>query len=1142
MTGNIIGEEFEKYVFDQIQQRQSDQYSGFETHRTPEQIQYLNNKTAWVKLASSVEIIKEEKSGFNGLSRLEEIFNDPGLAQQYRGQLLAEKTVLFNGISALNNKDTFSPFDTKGLGYTTRKGYNKTKSIWNLNSVYGLGGTDFGQQPMPGIKDVKVKSLNRGSIREANITIKAYNKLQFAIIELLYLRLGFTMMLEWGNDKYIDNKGEFKEMGSTIIEDQWFGDKKHSQFSMLNQIEETRVKYDGNYDGFFGKVSNFDWSFNSDGSYDIKIKLITLGDVIESIKADAKVNSAKVGYLKELVDNKKDEIGDGYEPPNFVKSALQNSISKHLFEEIKFRTENNDFNEDYIDIVRTILSTSSDGLPFSRDQFKDFVNDGLNGFFSQDDDDDFEHTKNFQEFRYYIRFEEFLNIFVNKIIPLIEYEPGKSSPIIDVERNLESNCIPYYPNQISLNPKICVFAPVLKNIYSNEAYKIENLETPSYLRVLKPYVALRGNNIPVGQIMNIYLNVHFINKCLEGADSKSGISVYKFFEKVCNGLNESLGGLNNIEPILKKDRIITFIDQNPIPGFEGVYNTLPKKDIVDLEVYGYNTEKKQSNFLKDISFKTTISPQLSSMITIGATAGGSSTKEDGTAFSYWNQGLRDRFTLKIKDPSENTNPQQSKTEKEKQERYSGYASEYNEHSVYKFVTFDDTTPSPLYKYFNIGGSKDTNQRRKMNYKGDSYGRVSIREYIEIREQEYQTSLQSESVLTSDELTNYKQNNYAFYLIEAFGGKSGIKVRKSRRVARATDFIPLTSAVSLLFFPKYEFYEEELPPIPINESLYMQYDDDFIRRGQSAYKAYINSMMTEIYDNTLNKDGERNPSTTIGFIPVGFGIKLEGISGIKIYNKLNINNTFLPNNYPKALKFIIKQVDHTISNNVWETNLDTLSIPNTKPVFVIESKSDFENNTSSLYSKFKNYIKNNISSIISIPDSEIGPEPGSGFGSIFIRPSKTPTTANFLLSQMNEDARPIFKPFLEEFVSNYKGYVLKVNAIGRSYEKSVALKKQNSSNASPGRSKHNYYSGFDCNIVTPSGKTLMKADRTSWVKHGFEKLAEKHNITWGGNFSGYVDSVHFAMEFDINTAVSNAIAKHGSLDNMRGNSGKFIKLV
>jgi hypothetical protein len=71
---------------------------------------------------------------------------------------------------------------------------------------------------------------------------------------------------------------------------------------------------------------------------------------------------------------------------------------------------------------------------------------------------------------------------------------------------------------------------------------------------------------------------------------------------------------------------------------------------------------------------------------------------------------------------------------------------------------------------------------------------------------------------------------------------------------------------------------------------------------------------------------------------------------------------------------------------------------------------------------------------------------------------------------------------------------------------------------------------------------MKADRTSWVKHGFEKLAEKHNITWGGNFSGYVDSVHFAMEFDINTAVSNAIAKHGSLDNMRGNSGKFIKLV
>lgn len=1166
MTGNIIGEEFEKYVFDQIKQRQVDQFSGFDKNRTPEQIQYLSNKTAWVKLASSVEIVKEEKSGFDGLSRLEEILGDSNLAQQYKGQFLAEKTVLFNGISSLIPEVINEAYDDagnpeyggdnwmrtgKGLGYTTRAGYNNTKSIWNLTSVYGLGGTDFGQQPMPGIQDVKIKSLNRGSIREANITIKAYNKFQFGIIELLYLRLGFTMMLEWGNDKYISNKGEFKEMGSTIIEDEWFKSKSHSQFSMLNKIEETRIKYDGNYDGFFGKVVNFDWNFNADGSYSINLKLVTLGDVIESIKADAKVNSAKVGYLQELVDRKKEEIGDTYEPPNFVKSALQNSISKYLFETIKLKNEEKSWDENYIDIVTNLLTPSSDGnFSITEEQFSDFLKDGTGGFFDQDDDDDFENTKNFTEYRYYVRFGEFLDVFVKKIIPLIEYEPNKSSPIIDIERNLESNLIAYYPNQISLNPKVCIFNPILKNIYSNEAYRIENLETPVYLKYLQQYVSLRGNNVPVGQLMNIYLNVHFINKCLEGADSKQGISIYKFFEKICNGLNEALGGVNNIEPVLKNDRILTFIDQNPIPGFLGIHNKIPKTDIVDLEVYGYNTSKKQSNFLKDISFKTQITPNLASMMTIGATAGGSSTKEDGTAFSYWNQGLRDRYTLKISDPSDTSNesPEVAQSKKELEERYSGYASEFNEYSKYAIQSFDDQTPSPLYeKYYNVKGfegglGRDPNQRRKMKYKGDNYGRVSIREYIELREQQYQIALQSESVLTSDQLTNYKQNNYAYYLIEAFGGKSGIKVRKSKRKYRAIDFIPITAAIANIWYPQYEFVEEELPPIPTNESKYMQFDDDFIKRGKAAYRAYINSMMTEIYDNTSSKDGSRNPSNTIGFIPVGFNIKLEGLSGIKIYNKLNINNTFLPNNYPKALKFIIQKVDHSITNNTWETDLDTLSIPNTKTVFNITSVEDFKGAAQSSFSRFKSAVKDYVQSKIIIPESERGPEPGDGFGSIFFQGNNVPTTTNFVLSQMNADARPTFKKFLDEFVSEYKGYKLIINAIGRTFEKSVELKRKNPSNADPGRSKHNYYSGIDCNIVTPNGKTLMKADRNSWVNHGFEKLAEKYNITWGGNFSGYVDSVHFAFEFDINTAVSNAIAKHGALENMKGDDGKFIKLT
>ena len=54
MVGNIVGEPFKKYVNDQIKTRQEVYGSGFNNSRTPEQINYLNSKLSWVKMASSV--------------------------------------------------------------------------------------------------------------------------------------------------------------------------------------------------------------------------------------------------------------------------------------------------------------------------------------------------------------------------------------------------------------------------------------------------------------------------------------------------------------------------------------------------------------------------------------------------------------------------------------------------------------------------------------------------------------------------------------------------------------------------------------------------------------------------------------------------------------------------------------------------------------------------------------------------------------------------------------------------------------------------------------------------------------------------------------------------------------------------------
>ena len=223
-------------------------------------------------MASSVEV--------NDLARVKNI----GLDESFNGIGLAKKAILFNTLVNFKDgggtdKDSNDVLPT----YKTRSGVSSSTRIWN-NSAYGLGGSDFGLQPPPGITSVSIDTVNRGSIRKATVKIKAYNKFQFELIELLYLRLGFTMMLEWGWDKYINNNtSKIEPMGNTLIENCWFTAGNTTQLDVLEQIEEYRERYCGNYDGFFGKVSNYNWKFQSDGSYDVSINLITVGDVIESL-------------------------------------------------------------------------------------------------------------------------------------------------------------------------------------------------------------------------------------------------------------------------------------------------------------------------------------------------------------------------------------------------------------------------------------------------------------------------------------------------------------------------------------------------------------------------------------------------------------------------------------------------------------------------------------------------------------------------------------------------------------------------------------------------------------------------------------------------------------------------------------------
>jgi hypothetical protein len=276
----IIGDEIRNYVAQQINVRQAIHGLGagqaLDNVRPDVVINVLNSNTSWVKLASGVSVAS---------SKLTEIGVDTALD----GLKLAKRYVLNAG---------FSKYEETKLGgrLTQREGFLPQET----NSSYTYG--TYGYSPMPGITSADIKALNRGSIKKATVKIKINNKEQFDIIDLLYFRLGYTVLLEWGNSLYFDNSVKKDNVRETIIDNEsyffnsTFGGSD-SYVSILPKIENYRDKYAGNYDGLLGKISNFQWSFNKDGSYDAEITIISLGDVVESLKTNISTDRGLSNFI-----------------------------------------------------------------------------------------------------------------------------------------------------------------------------------------------------------------------------------------------------------------------------------------------------------------------------------------------------------------------------------------------------------------------------------------------------------------------------------------------------------------------------------------------------------------------------------------------------------------------------------------------------------------------------------------------------------------------------------------------------------------------------------------------------------------------------------------------------------------------------
>jgi hypothetical protein len=869
----IIGEKLRDYVVDQIKARQEAHGSGTDGNtRTLNQLTYLNSKTAWVKLASGIKITPE---------RLGPTYEN--LRDRFVWESLARHHVLFGGLSELD-QNVLKP---RGTYNTTSDGFNIWNNQWGVYNVNASNNasSEFGLVPMPGIASAEVKCLNRGSIKKATVNVKCYSPEQFQIIDLLYLRIGYTMFLEWGNSLYLSNDDSDKltRMGYTLTEsDQGFfspDSHKLSHLGFLPKIEKYRENKDGNYDGLLCKVTNFNWTFSQDGSYDINIELISLGDVVESLKLNIAPAYEVAKFIDEAYkiyneDTSQNEEAAEINPP----SPSDNWISAYLF--LQKLSVDEDYNssggydanerfdlrdaiagnitstgttlelggvfvkppteltievEDPLSITETVLAAAVPGVGTAVSLY-----DAIWGFtkpvtitptvegdqekkdvvhfaYNRGEDDE---DQTIIDSEFYMRLGHLLQFISSYVIPVVEKD--QDSPLLIIDYDQWGNKMYTLPYQVSLDPRVCIVNAAVEPINSKEFFP--NLVDWKYIS--------SDQSEAYGWTMNIYVNHAQILSSLEDAKNDEGdVNVFEFLSSLCTAINKAMGGINNLEPVYDEDsHTISIIDGSYAP---------PSKPNYVLDLYGYNiNDKNSSTFVRNFSLKTEITNDFATMATIGSTAGGYTKGVENTMFSKWNKGLIDPWKEKI------TPPKKSRDKGSDQEE-----------------------PNKLYvsQFWN--------------------GRYSAWGY------------------TLLDQTNDIGSDYA-----------GI-------------------------------------------------DDSIIEKNLTTVKNFFQHCQSKI-----QQEQEKYASPTNGFVPISLGLTMDGISGIKIYNEINVDTRFLPKNYSDNLRFIIKGVNHKLSNSDWETSIET----------VVISQSGDKNQPPLPYSKIKEIIDREITSGVQSLGATSG---GSSTGSI-----------------------------------------------------------------------------------------------------------------------------------------------------------------
>lgn len=610
----IIGENLNQDLIDQIDVRQEKLGKPVLDHND---IIYNNSNTSWLRVASSVDIDDTLLAGLDDFSA------GAGYANRF-----AKQSILFG---AAGNDDPTSRIG--GLPVDSPVGMSIDDS--NLYN-YGWGGSveKWGFCPPPAVENMSITALNRGAIRKADLSLVAYNPDQFRIIEALYLRLGFTILVEWGHTMYYDNDGHLqlrKEFFTPPLSTFMEGGADDVFDTVTKQLIEERNLTNYNYDGFIGYISNFNWTFGADGTYKISLNVITRGGLIDSLKTN---------HVTKISNMAKTEAGN---TPN--KASILNAYIDQWKRALKSATLQagpftfsplTRFPNGKIDEAR-VAAEEKYGLPLLKDgeliRF-DMEVAGSEGKKWT--------NQNYISLGCFLRFIKEQTLFYD----------DNGNPIINIDTDYETTFCLRHPFQNSVDPRVCML--------SSASPKIGDTRDPDYFPkelVDEGILFFETDNPFKGDMMGIMINLDYIQSQVESTKRDDGVvPLGPFLQNILNGVAKVTGNINSFNVTYDEDEnTLQIKDDTAIPG------VIPKRNSVGkFHIYGVSkgdasgTSTGLGSFVESLNFSSKIFPALQNAVAIAAQNPEVTAGEQVSSYQRLNRGLRDRVSKGAK-PFNKTN-------------------------------------------------------------------------------------------------------------------------------------------------------------------------------------------------------------------------------------------------------------------------------------------------------------------------------------------------------------------------------------------------------------------------------------------------------------------------------------------------------